>query len=237
MLVAASALLLVLSPDDTVGSPDEVVSAVREALDTSIPPEQDSVTESEGAAPAPVVTVPPGDDAAPQPETGSGSTAEADAQPVGLRIDAIDVQAPVLPYGVDQATRQMAVPDNVTEVAWYEFGPTPGAAGSAVLAAHVDLFGQGPGVFFELGRLDVDDVVHVDFEDGSDRAFRVIARTQYDKDELPTDVIFAKQGPAVLTLITCGGDFSRSDRSYDSNVVVYAVPIDGDEAPPSGTAD
>ena len=131
----------------------------------------------------------------------------------------------------------MAVPENVTDVAWYKFGPTPGEPGSAVLAAHVDLSGQGPGVFFDLRTLDVGDAVFVDYEDGSEQAFRVIARTVYDKSELPTDVIFAKGGPAVLTLITCGGDFSRSDGSYDSNVVVYAAPIGPDEIPAGGVVD
>jgi len=32
-------------------------------------------------------------------------------------------------------------------------------------------------------------------------------------------------GSPVLTLITCGGSFSESTRHYDSNVVVYAVPV------------
>jgi hypothetical protein len=39
------------------------------------------------------------------------------------------------------------------------------------------------------------------------------------------DRIFAKDGDPVLTLITCGGDFNRSLRSYEDNVVTYAVPI------------
>ncbi len=35
--------------------------------------------------------------------------------------------------------------------------------------------------------------------------------------------IFLGEGP-VLVLITCGGSFSQSDRSFDSNVVVWAYP-------------
>jgi LPXTG-site transpeptidase (sortase) family protein len=147
--------------------------------------------------------------------------------PVGLRIATIDVDAPVIPYGVDRRTGDMDVPENVTEVAWYEYGPRPGDPGSAVLAAHVDLAGQGPGVFFDLSVLEPGDRVFVEYEDGDAVEFRVIARVVYDKDEIPLDVIFSREGPSVLTLITCGGGFNRQVRSYDSNVVVYAVPVLG----------
>lgn len=152
--------------------------------------------------------------------------------PVGLRLSAIDVDAPIVPTGVNQRTGQMAVPDNVRDVAWYEYGSRPGEGGSAVLAAHVDLASQGPGVFFRLREVGPGEIVEVEFSDGSVSFFRVEARTIYQKDELPPDTIFAKQGSPVLTLITCGGGFSESLGSYDSNVVVYAVPIpDRDSGP------
>jgi len=147
------------------------------------------------------------------------------ADPVRLRIGALDIVAPIGAYGVNERTGQMAVPNNITEVGWYRFGPRPGEPGSAVLAAHVDLAGIGPGVFFELGSIRVDDRVSVVFEDGSEAEFRVVATTVYRKDELPLDVVFSRQGPPVLTLITCGGDFNPSLRRYDSNLVVYAVPV------------
>ncbi len=145
--------------------------------------------------------------------------------PVMLTVGSIDVEAPIIPTGVDARTGQMAVPRNVTDVAWYEFGPRPAESGSAVLAAHVDLANQGPGVFFHLRDVDPGDIVAVGFSDGSVRRFRVEARTIYRKDELPVDTIFAREGSPVLTLITCGGGFSESSGSYDSNVVVFAIPI------------
>jgi LPXTG-site transpeptidase (sortase) family protein len=144
-----------------------------------------------------------------------------------LRIETIEVDAPIAPFGVDRRTGDMEVPSNVTEVAWYEYGPRPGDSGSAVLAAHVDLASQGPGVFFDLSKLEPDDRVVVLYEGGEEVAFRVTARVVYDKDDIPLDVIFSREGPAVLTLITCGGGFNRQIQSYDSNVVVYAVPDDG----------
>ncbi len=175
---------------------------------------------------------PPTDEAAvrpPEVSVWSGLLADAGpgpaVVPTKLTMTSIDVEAPIISTGVDTTTGQMAVPGNVTDVAWYQFGPRPGEGGSAVLAAHVDLAGQGPGVFFRLRELDPGALVEVEFSDGSARLFRIEARTIYDKEELPLDTIFSREGSPVLTLITCGGSFSESSRHYDSNVVVYAVPV------------
>lgn len=145
-------------------------------------------------------------------------------RPERLRIEVLDIDAPVGQYGVAPGG-QMDVPDNITEVGWYKYGPSPGDPGSAVLAAHVDLRGPGRGLFYDLDELEVDDEVVVGYSDGESRRFRVVARAAYLKTELPLDAIFSREGDPVLTLITCGGSFSASEGSYDSNVVVYAVPI------------
>lgn len=146
--------------------------------------------------------------------------------PIALRIDDLGVEAPIGAYGIDARTGQMDVPNNVREVGWYRHGPSPGEAGSAVLAAHVDLKSQGPGVFFYLRDLDPGALIVVTFDDGSEQRFQVKARNTYPKQELPLEIIFSRAGSPVLTLITCGGGFSASAESYDSNVVVYAVPVD-----------
>lgn len=147
----------------------------------------------------------------------------SDSLPTRLRIPALGVDAPVEPHGVNRRTGQMDVPRNVTDVAWYQHGPAPGEPGSAVLAAHVDLSDQGRGVFFGLRRLELGDTVTVSFADGGIQEFEVIGRATYHKRDLPLDSIFASEGSPVLTLVTCGGVFSGGN--YDSNVVVYAVPL------------
>lgn len=151
------------------------------------------------------------------------SPTDATAIPTSLTISTLEISAPVGAFGVD-AQGRMDVPDNVKEVGWYRFGPSPGQDGSAVLAAHVDLSGPGRGLFYELDDLEPGDAITVGYSDGSVTEWVVAARSTYLKTELPLDVIFARSGPPVLTLVTCGGAFSSSARSYDSNVVVYAVP-------------
>jgi LPXTG-site transpeptidase (sortase) family protein len=222
LLVAGGYLLLTGS--NSTGDVDTVEAALRPVTPAGSSIEEQTPIEPDTKPSA--TTIPANED------PGDRSTGEAAvADPIGLRVDKLGVDAPVVAYGVD-GSGQMAVPDNVTEVGWYRFGPAPGEGGSAVLAAHVDLAGSGPGVFFELDTLEVGDRLSVIYADGTETGFRVIARTTYEKTELPLDVIFSREGPPVLTLITCGGAFNQSIKRYDSNVVVYAVP--GQDAPASG---
>lgn len=145
--------------------------------------------------------------------------------PVAVRIGGIEVEAPVVPVGVEP-DGQMEIPRDVDEIGWYSFGPSPGQQGSAVLAGHVSGSGQGRGAFYDIKRLTVGDPVEVDHADGSTSEYVVVAVQTIDKGELPTDEIFRRDGGPILTLITCGGSFSRSLNSYDSNVVAVAVPIE-----------
>lgn len=143
--------------------------------------------------------------------------------PVAITIDGIGVEAAsVIDVGVED-NGDMEIPE-ADSVGWYRFNATPGDEGSAVLAAHISFDGQ-PGVFRYLDEASVGDRVVVQFDDGTASEFEIFELAQYDKQELPDQRVFAKTGDPVLTLITCGGDFNRSLRSYDDNVVAYAIPI------------
>ena len=60
--------------------------------------------------------------------------------------------------------------------------------------------------------------------DGRTLAYRVVARRQLGKADLPAD-LFARGGPPRLVLVTCGGRFDRTTRHYTDNVIVYAEPV------------
>jgi sortase (surface protein transpeptidase) len=142
--------------------------------------------------------------------------------PVRVRIPAIGADAPVDPVGLEPAGG-MELPDDVTQVGWYEPGVSPGGAGSAVLAGHVDSRTQGPGALFRLRELDVDDEIELDTDAGTQR-WRVVARASYPKQALPIEELFVWDGPPRLVVITCGGEFDAASGSYEENVVVHAVP-------------
>lgn len=139
----------------------------------------------------------------------------------GLSLPAIGIEgAPVEPVGVEP-NGEMEIPP-ADEVGWYRFGAAPGEPGSAVLAAHVAYDGVD-GVFRDLDRLSAGDEVTVSFDDGSAETYRVTEVVTFDKEALPED-LFARGVPERLVLITCGGEFNPSLRSYESNVVAYAEP-------------
>ncbi len=144
--------------------------------------------------------------------------------PARVRVGSIDVDAPVVAVGVDDAGL-MAVPEDVRTIGWYRFGPTPGEAGSAVLSGHVDDRVQGRGAFFQLADTATGDPVTVEMGDGTVREYRVDSVENFGKADLPLREIFQRSGPERVVLITCGGEFDRATGHYVDNIVVSAVPV------------
>jgi sortase (surface protein transpeptidase) len=141
-----------------------------------------------------------------------------------VAVPSLGVEAPVDPVGV-RADGQMAIPDDVDRVGWYRFGPVPGGAGSAVLAGHVDDRAQGLGELAALREAELDAHVLVTDAAGGTTRWRVVSREQVDKQALPVDRLFAREGPPRLVLVTCGGEFLPAVGGYESNLVVVAEPL------------
>jgi sortase (surface protein transpeptidase) len=143
------------------------------------------------------------------------------AAPVRVRIPSIGVDSPLLRLGVDD-TGALLPPDDFGRAGWFPASPVPGDVGPAVIAGHVDSY-VGPAVFFRLRELAEGDEVLVDRTDGTTIRFTVSATHRYPKDEFPTQDVYGPTPRPELRLITCGGEFDRSARSYLDNVVVTAV--------------
>lgn len=161
------------------------------------------------------------------PARTSSSTAPAASTsiPVGLTIAGTRISAPVVPVGVD-AAGNMAIPERIRTIGWYRFGARPGdGAGSIVLVGHVDSAQQGEGAFFRLHTVPAGSIVTVTSADHHVFRYRVIGRQEYPKTSVPLGALFTQTGSPHLTLITCGGSFDASARSYRDNIVVTAVPV------------
>jgi LPXTG-site transpeptidase (sortase) family protein len=143
--------------------------------------------------------------------------------PVSITAGTDAVSGPVIPTGVNASTGELDLPTEAKVVAWYQYGPTPGAPGSAVLAGHVDWHGV-PGIFFRLRELQAGDAVSVTMSDGSVQSWTVTDVRLVAKPELPVSDVFSRAGPPTLTLVTCGGSFDSRTHHYRSNVVVTAAP-------------
>ena len=144
------------------------------------------------------------------------------APPLRLRIPTIGVDTRLERLG-RAPDRTIALPRRPGQAGWYAEGPRPGEPGPAVVIGHVD-WDHGPAVFFRLSDLRPGAAVEVDRADGSTIRFRVTAVKQVAKSRFPTDEVYAPDLTPSLRLITCGGSFDRSIRSYRNNVIVFATP-------------
>jgi sortase (surface protein transpeptidase) len=169
------------------------------------------------AAPAPV----PAPSAHPPTSiTVTTALARAAAPPVRIRIPAIGVSAAVVRLGLNR-DGTLQVPTDFGVTGWFTGGPAPGETGPAVITGHIDSR-RGPAVFYRLNELRRGDRVAVERADGTTVQFAVEGSAQYPKQAFPTEAVFGPSPDPLLRLITCGGSFDRSRRSYRDNVVVTA---------------
>jgi len=143
--------------------------------------------------------------------------------PTALAIPTLRVQATVVP--VDSSGEILGVPADPAQVGWWTGSAPPGAAsGTVVIDGHIDSATTGPGAFYQLADLLIDDLLIITTTTGDQRTYAVTGRRTYLKaNGLPPD-LFATTGPPRLVLITCGGSFDRSTGSYSHNIVVFATP-------------
>jgi LPXTG-site transpeptidase (sortase) family protein len=208
----------------------------RPSVDIGTPPAQaaafaatsDQVVEPDRGAPA---AVPPAaaetavdEDVSPSPFTITAprGAMESALWPVAVNIPAIDVAAPVITVGVG-SEGELVIPESVLDVGWYQGSAVPGEPGVALLTSHLDTRSQGRGVFAGLTSLAIGDTIELRDTGGGVTRWRVTAREQHDKTDLPPQ-LFARSGSALVALVTCGGPFNQQTRSYRDNVIVWAEP-------------
>lgn len=140
-------------------------------------------------------------------------------EPYALEIPVLNVQGFIQKVGVDQHS-QIAVPTNIHLAGWFVDGAIPGEPGLSIIDGHLD-GSKRPGIFSSLGSVKVGDEVNITLASREQRIFRVRS-VQTVPTAKAASVLFS-QTPGIkrqLNLITCGGTFSKSARSYDERVVV-----------------
>lgn len=142
-----------------------------------------------------------------------------------LDIPAIGVVAPVIALGGSRGG-DISVPSfaQVWDAGWYRYGAVPGGPGNAVLLGHVDTY-SGPAVFYNLYRLLPGELIEVNLGGGEIRRFTVHWVREFAKASFPAGMVFGPTRDRHLWLITCGGTFDYYTRSYLSNILVYATPL------------
>jgi hypothetical protein len=153
------------------------------------------------------------------------------SNPTSVKIPAIGVSSSLIHLGLNKdKTVQVPPLSKDSKAGWYTGSPTPGELGPSLILGHVDSAEYGPGVFFKLGALHKGDTVDVTRADSTVAVFRVDRVTSFPKDKFPTLEVYGNTDNAQLRLITCGGKFDFSARSYESNIVVFASLVSSHRA-------
>lgn len=145
--------------------------------------------------------------------------------PERIAIPVLSVYAPVAAVGQD-ISGGVVVPNDIARIGWYRGSELLGSAhGTTVLVGHRDGHDIGAGAFFGLDTLHAGDRVLVAGA-GSAVTFTVVSVDLVDKNDFAkvSGAVFTDQGDPRLVLISCGGAFDFDIGSYESNVIVTAVP-------------
>lgn len=137
-----------------------------------------------------------------------------------LVIPSIDLEAPILPVGL-QKDGKMEVPKDVMKVGWYTNGAKPGQSGNVVFAAHVDNY-LGPGIFFNLKEVSINDEIIISNQTKS-ISYKVIKVEKYPYQEGPLEEIFGFTSQERLHLITCTGTYNPFNGTHAERLVVTAI--------------
>lgn len=139
--------------------------------------------------------------------------------PERLIIPSIQLNSELIPLG--------RYPDGTIEMpswpsipGWYEYGPTPGQIGPAVIAGHLDTW-TAPAIFWRLHELRPGDEIDVLRQDGTTAKFAVTKVEELPRDNFPTKEIYGNINYAGIRLLTCGGTFNPATMKYSDNTAVF----------------
>lgn len=138
------------------------------------------------------------------------------------------VNARVVKVGIKSGTEnQLDDPVNIHDVGWYNQSVKPGY-GTGNMAGLYDGHNTGysaNGVFINLGRLAVGDLIKVERGDGEVFHYEVreVATPLLEEVDMNLMQRSAVSGTEGLNIISCGGDWDEARQTYTHRVTVRAV--------------
>lgn len=171
----------------------------------------------------------PGD----MPTTGGSRPGPVSDQPPARQTIATVPASIIVPAaGIDAEIELRNIVDGRMEdptgpwvVSWYQQSAELGEVGNALFAGHVDYWGVGPSVFYNVRNLAEGDEISVTGEDGSVFTYGVEWVETIPIEDLISGRIAEVVAPTsyqAVTLFTCGGEFDYVNGEYLSRTVVRA---------------
>lgn len=146
--------------------------------------------------------------------------------PIVIQIDQVAVDAEIERNQIVDGL--MLDPSGPWVVSWYEATGRLGEQDNSVMAGHLDYWGVGPAIFYNLANLQESDEIRVTGDGGDVFTYQVEWGRLYQLEELNSVVIAEIVGStpqSSLTLITCGGEFDEATGQYLSRYVVRATLV------------
>lgn len=146
-------------------------------------------------------------------------------EPKKLIAESINLKIDVIPVGVAK-DGYMETPASWNIAGWYEKSAYAGDLGNVVINAHYDDNYGRPAAFWELKNLKSDDTLTLIDSLGKYYNYKVTEVFYVGIDDPNRlDVIEDNKDKSILTLITCGGVWNSSERTYSKRLVVRAELI------------
>ena len=144
--------------------------------------------------------------------------------PVRIKIPKLNINTDLTDVGL---TLQGAVdvPKMPTTAAWFNLGPRPGEKGSSVIVGHYGWKNGVPAVFDNLHKLQKGDKIYIQDENMITSTFVVTGSQSYSQKADTNEIFFSRDGKSHLNLITCGGVWSKADKSYSKRIVVFTDKV------------
>ena len=150
-------------------------------------------------------------------------------RPRYLTVEKIGVnKARILPMGVN-SKGELATPNNIFDVGWYETSGKPGQGGTMIIDGH----NGGPhvlGVFKNLPNLENGDIITVERGDGVVYKYKVVENKSVLLSESDAYMAVAARSPEKgkesVTLITCTGDWDSVRGTFMSRQFTRAVLVE-----------
>jgi len=149
--------------------------------------------------------------------------AQTQSVPTSIQLGGSRTPIRVVPIGIS-ATGTLEPPSDISTAGWWVSGPRPGTPGRAIITGHIDST-AGLGAFAALDRLHTRDTLALTEAAGRILHFRVTARQQIEKAQLDPRLLQSTTNASDLLLVTCTGTFDYSTHSYESNLLITAVPV------------
>lgn len=141
--------------------------------------------------------------------------------PERLVIPKLKIDANSESVGMDKQGR-MDIPQQVTNVAWYNLGVKPGQKGNAVFAGHFDKPDGSPSVFYEINKLAKGDLIETSDINGKKLIFEVTETRVVDLNKFPLQEVFGETNKIRVNLITCGGKWDKEKKEYSERTIVFS---------------